>query len=344
LSQRCNTDMNASRGRLLSLSILLCIACTPTASAGAAGAPIPSWHTGKTGAVAPGGSERLTARRSGENTLVTAVRRSDRQLLRSREIVGRWTIPAATLEGATTGLSADGRTLALVRPTRIYPPTSTELAVVDARELTVRREVSLSGFFTIDAISPDGRWLYLIQYADANAIDYRVRALDTRTDRFASRDVVDPRAPDEQMGGLPMTRAMSRDGRWAYTLYGGGEETFIHALDTVGRTAACIDLDMLPPDGDLSGYNLGVSPDGRRLRVRDSGGSLVAIVDTRNFAVREPGEPFAAEPTSRPASRKVAVSPVGDGDGFPWLPVILVAGLAGLCAVATRVAILRRPT
>src|SRR4029453_4875928 len=104
--------------------------------------------------------------------------------------------------------------------------------------------------------SPDGRWLYLIQYSSGDFADYRVRALDTRSGKLAARDVVDPRNPNEQMGGLPVTRVMTRDGRWAYTLCAGGEESFIHALDTVGRTAACIDLDMLPADSDLSGMHL----------------------------------------------------------------------------------------
>jgi hypothetical protein len=336
--------MNARRGRLLVVFVLLSSACLPAGAAGAAGLPIPSWHTGKTGAVAPGGSERLTARRAGENTIVSALRRGDRRGLRSREIEGRWTVPAATIQGATTGLSADGDTLVLTRPTRNLPSRTTELAVVNASELTVRREISLPGFLTVDAISPDGRWLYLIQYAADDPLDYRVRALDTRTARFAARDVVDPREPDEQMGGMPMTRTMSRDGRWAYTLYGGGTETFIHALDTAGRTAACIDLEMLDPTSDLSGYGLRMSADGSRLRVRDSAASVVATVDTRTFAVREPGEPWPAAAESRPAERRAAVPPVGEGDDFPWLPVILVAGLAGLCAVAMRVAILRRPT
>ena len=94
------------------------------------------------------------------------------------------------------------------------------------------------------------------------------------------------------MGGLPMTRAVSRDGRWAYTLYGGGTETFIHALDTVGRTAACIDLEMLPPEADLSAVRLRVSRDGRRIDVREAG-TLVATFDARTFAVSEPGAPAA---------------------------------------------------
>ena len=139
--------------------------------------------------------------------------------------------------------------------------------MLDARRLIVRRHISLPGFFTVDAISPDGRWLYLIQYAGQNVLDYRVRALDTQTGRLATRDVVDPREPDEQMGGLPMARVMSPDGRFAYTLYSGDHENFIHALDTERRTAACIDLDELPPGTDLSGFRLDLSSDGRRVRV-----------------------------------------------------------------------------
>jgi hypothetical protein len=63
---------------------------------------------------------------------------------------------------------------------------------------------------------------------------------------------VDPREPDEDMRGYPITRASSPDGRWAYTLYdGAGKHPFVHALDTQGRTAACIDLDGLAGRDDL---------------------------------------------------------------------------------------------
>jgi hypothetical protein len=200
----------------------------------------------------------------------------------------------------------------------------------------VRRRIELPGFFTVDAISPDGRWLYLIQYAGDNVLDYRVRALDTRTGRLAARDVVDPREPDEQMGGLPMTRVMSRDGRWAYTLYGGGEETFIHALDTVGRSAACIDLDMLAPDSDLSAVRLGVSADGRRIHVRNAG-SLVATLDARTFAVSEPGAAAAATPAPAPGAPRHGTAPPDDAD-FPWAALLIVGGLAGVCTVGVVIA------
>jgi hypothetical protein len=324
--------------RRLVMGVVLFAACAPAQSASAAGPPLPSSATGKAGVVAPGGDERLITRRaSGEQTLVVAVRRSDRKVLRSGLIDGHWRVAPATFDGANTGLSADGRVLVLPRPERSFPPGETQLAVVDARELTIRRRISLPGFFTVDAISPDGRWVYLIHYTGQSIVDYRVRALDTLTGRFATRDVVDPREPDEQMGGLPFTRAMSRDGRWAYTLYGGGSEAFIHALDTVGRTAACIDLEMLPPEGDLSGVRLFLSGDGERLRVRDAG-TLVATVDTRTFAVREPGEPVTSEPEPAAAPpRRASAQPADDGGGFPWLWLLSAAGLGGL------VLLIRRP-
>jgi hypothetical protein len=316
--------MTASRRRIV-VSALLCASVVPASSAIAGGKlPLPTSVTGRAGAVAPGGSERLVARRAGDTTVVAAVRRRDRQVLRSQPISGRWTVPAVTINGATTGLSADGRVLVLARPPRYFPPTSTPLAVLDARRLSVQRELELPGFFTVDAISPDGRWLYLIQYAGDDVLDYRVRALDTRTGRLAARDVVDPREPEEQMGGLPLARVMSRDGRFAYTLYGGGEETFIHALDTVGRTAACIDLDEMPQDSPLSGFRLDLSPNGHRVRVL-RGGRVEASADARPGALAERAE-----------APRVPGAPPADEAGFPWLPLVLGAGLVGLGLLAVR--------
>jgi hypothetical protein len=319
--------------RRLTLALACGALLVPASDAAGAGAPVPTAQSGRTGAVAPGGTERLLTRRAGTGTLLTAVRRSDWRVLRSRTIPGLWAVPAVTVNGGTTGLSADGRTLLLARPTRAYPPQSTPLAVVGARDLRVQRRILLEGFFTVDAISPDGRWAYLIQYPGEDVLDYRVRALDTRTGKLAARDVVDPRNPGEQMGGLPFTRTQSRDGRWAYTLYGGGSETFIHALDTVGRTAACIDLDVLPAESDLSTVRLRASGDGRELAVRDRG-ELVATVDTRTFAVTEAGETASAVP---PPPAPASASSTG-GDGMPWLLVVLPV----VCLAIIGVTIARR--
>jgi hypothetical protein len=315
-----------TRRFLLCAGVAGALALAPAAHA--AGPPLPSTASGKAGAVAPGGSERLVARRAGRDTLLVAFRRRDGRVLRERRIRGRWSIPPVALDNATTGLSGDGRTLVLSRPTRNFPAATTRLAVVDAGQLVVRRRIVLKGFFTVDAISPDGRQVFLIQYRGDDVLNYRVRALDTRSGRLAERDVVDPRSPDEQMGGLPMTRAMSPDGRWAYTLYGGGEETFIHALDTVGRTAACIDLDMIPTDTDLSGIRLRVTPDAGAVVVRDDQ-RAIATVDARTFEVSEPGASSA-----RPAPRAPSTAPPADDDGWSPSALLLAACATGLAATA----------
>ena len=48
-------------------------------------------------------------------------------------------------------------------------------------------------------------------------------------------------SPRDSASGLPISRVTSHDGSWAYTLYGGPHETFIHALDTLNAGAVCID-------------------------------------------------------------------------------------------------------
>ena len=45
-------------------------------------------------------------------------------------------------------------------------------------------------------------------------------------------------ASGEKMGGSPLTRATSLDGRWAYTLYdGAGRTPFVHAPSPAAGTA-----------------------------------------------------------------------------------------------------------
>src|ERR1700694_6038189 len=78
---------------------------------------------------------------------------------------------------------------------------------------TIRARIVLPGYSTVDAISPTGRWLYLIHYKSTNLTNYEVRAYDVLHRRLLAKPVVDPRTPGEKMQGLPVTRAMSADGR-----------------------------------------------------------------------------------------------------------------------------------
>jgi hypothetical protein len=161
-------------------------------------------------------------------------------------IPGAFVIPLVAFDGTAGGLSADGRTLVLARPRSAYPQRVSELAVLDTETLRLMRIVRLRGDFSLDAVSPHGIWIYLIQYSSGSAIDYRVRALNARTGRLLGREIVDPHERGEAMRGIPLSRVSSPDGRWAYTLYDGEPTPFIHALDTTQLRARCIDLRAFP--------------------------------------------------------------------------------------------------
>ena len=109
------------------------------------------------------------------------------------------------------------------------------------------------------------------------------------------------------MRGLPITRVSSADGAWAYTLYDGlGAEPFVHALDTVGRKAVCIDLTGFSGRADLYDFRLTLSGDGKTLAVNDSRG-VVSVIDTQTFEVSVPGAappPAAPRPQPAPPSRQ----------------------------------------
>lgn len=199
---------------------------------------------------------------------------------------GHYELPIVALDGSAGGLTADGRTLVVASVRRGFPQRSSSLAILSGPTLALRRVIRLPGDFSFDAISPDGRWLYLIQYSSGSVSPrYRVRAMDTRTGALMARPIVDPNDRGEAMQGSPITRVSSPDGRWDYTLYAGNTRAFIHALDTTGLRARCIDL---PTVGVA-----GIDPASTRLRL--SGDRLAVVldgwatagIDTRSLTLRD---------------------------------------------------------
>ncbi len=88
------------------------------------------------------------------------------------------------------------------------------------------------------------------------------------------------------MGGVPVARASSPDGRWAYTLYARrGDHPFVHALDTAKREAFCVDLPLRLGYNRQTALRLELSP-ARGLSVRFYGGRRLATVDTGTWEVR----------------------------------------------------------
>lgn len=322
------------RRSLLSLAVVLAVAAVVPGTAQAGKLPVVNVDVGSSGVVGPGGG-RYVALRAGDDTLVARIEADGGRVLESTLLPGRFTVPAVAYDGTADGLSADGEVLVLVRP-GAFPKRETKLVVLGAGPLRLREVVTLPGDFGFDAISPDGSKLYLIQYLSLrDPTRYAVRVYDVAARRLLPEPVIDPREPDERMGGFPLARAWSPDRRWAYTLYDAqGEAPFVHALDTVGVTARCIDLDELAGRGDLSDLRLDVPPGGGTLAVV-AGREPVALVDTTTFEVGEAGEP-PAQASPRPASAEP-----DDGGGFPWILVAaplggFVLALAGVLGIRTR--------
>ena len=116
-------------------------------------------------------------------------------------------IPGAAVDGSTTGLSADGRTLVLAESHRPCPGPA--CSCWTRENLRARKRIALPEFVSVDAISPDGRTLYVAPLPEgAGGRPGRTRSwrLDLRTGRLRGDPIMDPREPDEQMGGIPLTR------------------------------------------------------------------------------------------------------------------------------------------
>jgi hypothetical protein len=223
------------------------------------------------------------------DTFIQRLRPETGEVLKSRVLQGRFEVPVVAYDGSADGLAADGQTLVLITPRPGLLRRKTTFAVLDARHLNLRKKLTLRGDYSFDALSPDGRWLYLIHATSrTDPLRYEVVALDLRTGNVASDPIVDPREPDEQMNGHPLTRATSSDGRWAYTLYEGSEHPFVHALDTLRRDARCIDLDWLTGRKGLRALRFALRDDGRDLVVRTPEGDAVAVVDTETFEAARP--------------------------------------------------------
>jgi hypothetical protein len=269
---------------------------------------------------APGGDVGYVTRTARHHTILREQTLASGRTLRKLRLSGTFVVPAVAYDGSPSGLSADGRTLVLIKPRDSWPRKRTSFAVIDAKSMHLRRRFSLPGDFSFDAISPNGRLVYMVQYLSPNDVTaYAVRAYDMRARRLFRAPVVDKSEPDEDMRGTPLARVSDAHGRWAYTLYDGAEHPFVHALDTEGRTAVCIDLDVRAAT---------LAMQGRRLDVMRHGRVVASINTVTHRLVRD--QPAAV---------------AEDDAGTSWLPIagpttalLLLAAVGRRRLVATRTA------
>src|SRR5260221_312258 len=153
------------RGRsVLSLGVygvaLAAAVLTAPGVARADGLPVLGVDVGNTGVVTPDGARYVTMA-SGGSTVVARVAQTGGRVLMWRAFPGTFTIPAVAYDGSAGGLSADGKTLALIEPRQSFPRAQTRFLIL-GRGLAPRGSVTVKGDFSFDAISPSGDWLYLI--------------------------------------------------------------------------------------------------------------------------------------------------------------------------------------
>jgi hypothetical protein len=277
-----------ARVRLVLIGFALVTTLVLSGAAGAGkGGPSPGVELGGPGIANTAGTLRYVASFKAGNTLVRAFDADG--VVRRGSVAGLLGIPRVAFDGSLDGLAHDGRSLVLASPDKVEG--NSRFAVLSTRNLGLRRMITLRGSWSFDALSPDGRKLYLVEYASTGRPTYRVRSYDVVRGTLLREAVIDPRRGGRAMTGLPVTRTFGPGGVWAYTLYQKpGGLPFVHALDTVRGKALCIELPWKGNQGRL--FDVRMSVRGRSLVLRGLGGTHLATIDRSEFVVHSNHNPL----------------------------------------------------
>ena len=262
------------------------LAVTADAATGDGSPYAPGLVQGADGVLSRDGRVRFVALATPRSTVVAAIRVRTGRVVRSTVLRGFYGVPIVAWDNSTGGVSGDGRTLVLGS---YGPPPGTpgvtRFVVLAAQTLKKLRALTLRGSWAYDAISPDGSTMFLIEYLSAGQNPhYRVRSFDVETGRVDPDPVVDRREDEVLMRGQPVTRASSRDGRWAYTLYARPSQgPFVHALDTDRGAAYCVDLPLRLRQLEQMALRLRIHAGVLEVRSRRA---TLASVDTETLELR----------------------------------------------------------
>jgi hypothetical protein len=244
--------------------------------------PTPYAAQGGEGVMSKDGLLRYVALKSGTDTSLRAVRRTDGSVAMSQTISGSFGVPMLTYKGPGGGLFRDGS--AIVLQSTGYAANTT-FQVINTSDLAARSTIALKGTFAFDALSPDGSTMYLIQHTTVDDLQhYVVRAYDLKEGTLLPGKIADKTQKGWVMEGFPAARATAADGRWVYTMYWNPNGfPFVHALDTVAGVAHCVGFAATSPSGALLDYKLGVK--GNKLMIRSRGGVLYRVIDRTTWKV-----------------------------------------------------------
>src|SRR5947208_4401756 len=228
----------------------------------------------------------LSEGNSSVHTTISIIDTSSGATVRTFSIPGNYS--TADRGYADSMLSGDGRWLAL--RAQNTPEGSTSIALVDTQVGKLVKSVHLNGDFTLDAVSPKGTMLYLLEYYQDGTSHYNVRAYDVNANQLLQASIVDKTELGDKMEGKALTRQVSGDGDMAYTLYINPvtNKAFIHILwlaDTADSStpfpaiARCIDLPVGSSSALLHYYTLTLAQDGQTLYAANAALGTIAKVN-----------------------------------------------------------------
>lgn len=218
----------------------------------------------------------------GKTTTLQAQRGVERTVVKSRSIDGTFGVPMLA-DSYADGIFRDGSAFVLQN---VGYGAHSEFRIVNASDLTVRDSISFDGTYSYDALSPDGKVLYLTQHTSANDVThYVVRAYDLDSHTLRPGRIADKSQRGWVMQGFPATRTATKDGRWVYTMYANPSGyPFVHALDTVNGVAHCVGFKW-PPGGDSAVFNGRLVIKGSKLQIRTQSGALWRVINLKNWKV-----------------------------------------------------------
>ncbi len=189
-------------------------------------------------------------------------------------IPASYSLPDIASQGPTAGISPNGQWLALTQK-----GASTNFLVGSSSLTDSFKTIHVNGDFVFDALSNDGKSLYLIQkMTDPN--HYQVRLYDVAAGALMPQPVVDKREPNEPMNGIRGDSAADSTGNYVYTVYIRDGGPFIHALPLDEPIAWCVDLPSTAANDIERQFHwaLALSHDGRTLYAANEAVGTVAVM------------------------------------------------------------------
>ncbi|HEV2250794.1 MAG TPA: hypothetical protein VGT60_09830 [Candidatus Limnocylindria bacterium] len=242
---------------------------------------------------------------------------------------GRWSLPAA-YGPAPSGLSANGQWLVLVGPP--HPTglaTVNRFAVVDLATGKLDRIVTATGDVGFDAVSDDGRNLYLIEHlVPAPRYAVRVATFNGAGLQDGILGQIKTAEPEVMNGLYHASVAVGAD--WLLSLYSNPlRGPFIHALNTTQLYAQCI---LNIPDVPVAlrpAWSLVRDPAHLKLYAVNGAGGVVSEVNTAALTVTRSAIELS------PAASSLAVAPLHPAALSPDGTRIYAAAARGVIVIYT---------